>query len=185
MARAVFSLLVLNAVIHKDYRDPTDVIIKMFDEHVEFMNPGELFGNLKLEALKTDFYRASHRNKLLAEAFYLTGEVERYGTGFIRIRKRLDTDYPDALLLFTSEQGAFTITIGSTPQKTTQKTTRKTEDRIIEILFEYPEYGRKQIADALGDITEDGVKYQLDKLKKAGKIERIGAAKGGYWKVAE
>ncbi|MCK5914023.1 MAG: putative DNA binding domain-containing protein, partial [Desulfuromusa sp.] len=76
--------LLLNAIIHKDYRDPTDVIIKMFDEHVEFVNPGELFGKLKIESLYTDFYRASHRNKLLAEAFYLTGEVEKYGTGFIR-----------------------------------------------------------------------------------------------------
>jgi hypothetical protein len=34
-----------------------------------------------VDALKTDFYRASHRNKLLAEGFYLGGEVEKYGTG--------------------------------------------------------------------------------------------------------
>ena len=42
---------------------------------------------------------------------------------------------------------------------------------------------RKQIAEALDNITEDGVKYQLDNLKKSGRIIRIGADKGGYWEV--
>ena len=32
-------------------------------------------------------------------------------------------------------------------------------------------------------ITEDGVKYNLNKLKNNGIIERIGPAKGGYWKI--
>jgi predicted HTH transcriptional regulator len=45
--------------------------------------------------LHTDFYRASHRNKLLAEAFYLTGEVEKYGTGYIRIRELLRNNYSE------------------------------------------------------------------------------------------
>ena len=42
---------------------------------------------------------------------------------------------------------------------------------------------RNEIAKALGDITENGVKDQLNNLKKQGKIERIGSDKGGYWKV--
>ena len=61
------------------------------------------------------------------------------------------------------------ITIIPLVSDTTQKTTQKTEDRIVEIL--------------LGDITEDGVKYHLDKLRKAGKIKHVGPDKGGYWKV--
>ncbi|MBQ0035703.1 MAG: hypothetical protein KBT35_02165 [Firmicutes bacterium] len=32
-------------------------------------------------------------------------------------------------------------------------------------------------------ITSDGVKYNLDKLKKDNIIERIGPDKGGYWKI--
>jgi len=34
-------------------------------------------------------------------------------------------------------------------------------------------------------ITPDGVKYHINKLRKAGIIERVGADKGGYWKVNE
>ncbi len=74
-------------------------------------------------------------------------------------------------------------TKGKTTQKTTQKTTRKitqkTTQRILEILHESPQASRREIAEKLIDITEDGVKYQLDKMKKDGLIERIGPAKGG------
>ncbi len=42
---------------------------------------------------------------------------------------------------------------------------------------------RKDIAEALGDITEDGVKYHFNKLKKEGIIKRVGPDKGGHWKI--
>jgi len=53
----------------------------------------------------------------------------------------------------------------------------------MEILVMNPGASRNELAAALGDITEDGVKYQLNKLKKQGIIERIGPDKGGYWKI--
>lgn len=86
--------LLLNAVVHKDYTNPTDVIVKIFDDSIEISNPGKLMSGLKAEDLLTDTYQARHRNKLLAETFYLIGDIEKYGTGFIRIRKWL-TDYPE------------------------------------------------------------------------------------------
>jgi ATP-dependent DNA helicase RecG len=72
---------------------------------------------------------------------------------------------------------------GQNTQKTTQKTTRKTEFRIFEILLINLRASRTEIAELLGDITEDGVKYQLNNLKKQGKIERVGPDKGGFWKI--
>jgi len=35
----------------------------------------------------------------------------------------------------------------------------------------------------LGDVTDDGVKYQLAKLKRQGLICRVGPDKGGHWEV--
>jgi ATP-dependent DNA helicase RecG len=86
---AVVRELLLNSIVHKDYRNPTDVIIKIFDHKIEYSNPGSIIGNLKIEDLYTDNYQAKHRNRLLAEAFYLIGGIEKYGTGFIRIRTLL------------------------------------------------------------------------------------------------
>jgi len=81
--------ILLNAIVHRDYSHPNDVIIKIFDKYIEFVNPGKLMGDLTIEAIKTDNYQARHRNKLLAEAFYLTGDIEKYGTGFRRIKNWL------------------------------------------------------------------------------------------------
>jgi predicted HTH transcriptional regulator len=49
-------------------------------------------------------------------------------------------------------------TLGKTTRKTTQKTTQK----ILSILKENPSASRKEIALIPRDITEDGVKYQLN-----------------------
>ena len=90
--------LVLNSIIHRDYLSPIDIQIKIFDNSISFYNPGGLFGNLTINDLKKDNYRANARNKLIAEAFYLTGDVEKYGTGFIRIRKEIG-DYRTMVLI--------------------------------------------------------------------------------------
>lgn len=79
----------LNAVVHRDYANPSDIQIKIFDDRITFFSPGKLFGGLTIEDLKTDNYQSHTRNKLVAEAFYLTKNIEKYGSGFIRIRREL------------------------------------------------------------------------------------------------
>lgn len=44
--------------------------------------------------IQTDHYPSQLRNKLVAEAFYLPRNIEKYGSGFIRIREAL-RDYPE------------------------------------------------------------------------------------------
>ncbi|MCK5783085.1 MAG: putative DNA binding domain-containing protein, partial [Desulfobacterales bacterium] len=97
--------LLLNCVVHRDYKNLSDIIIKIFDDRIVFTNPGRLYGKLNLQDIQGDDYVSSLRNRLLAEAFYLTGDIERYGTGFVRIRAYLN-DYPE--IVFTvAEQGDF------------------------------------------------------------------------------
>ncbi len=81
--------LLQNAVVHRDYKNTSDIVIKIFDDHIQFTNPGRIYGNLTIEDLKRDDYVSSIRNKLLAESFYLMGDIEKYGTGFVRIRRWL------------------------------------------------------------------------------------------------
>lgn len=69
-----------------------------------------------------------------------------------------------------------------TTQKTTQKKSSKTRNRIIEIMRNNPEVTQAEIASLL-DITIDGVKYQIRKLKKEGLINRVGGDRDGHWEV--
>lgn len=73
------------------------------------------------------------------------------------------------------------------PEKTTQKTkknTQKTTQKILDVLKADPTATRKELADLLG-LTPDGIKWNIEKLKKEGKLRRIGPDKGGKWEVIE
>ncbi len=65
------------------------------------------------------------------------------------------------------------------------KTTQKTTQKVLSVLKENPSVSRKEIAEILENITPDGVKYHINKLRKAGIIERVGTDNGRYWKVNE
>lgn len=66
-------------------------------------------------------------------------------------------------------------------EKSTQETTA---ERIIEEIRKNPFTTRKQLSEVIG-ITPDGIKKQLDKLKKVGKIRHVGATKKGHWEIIE
>ena len=57
-------------------------------------------------------------------------------------------------------------------------------DQILSLLSSKPSAGRREIAAALAS-TESTIRYHLDKLRAAGKIERVGPDKGGHWKVRD
>jgi len=66
--------------------------------------------------------------------------------------------------------------------KTTQKAAAR-QQAILEFIQDNSQASRRDIAEALGDITSDGVKYYLQKLQQAGVLTRVGADKGGYWHI--
>lgn len=64
---------------------------------------------LTIEDLKTDNYQSHLRNKLIAEAFYLTRNIEKYGSGFLRIRKELES-YPEVSFAIEEVGGGVLVT---------------------------------------------------------------------------
>lgn len=66
---------------------------------------------------------------------------------------------------------------------TTQKPLNATQKRILEHLRHYPKATRQDVADALGDITVDGVKFNIGLLQQYGALRRKGGVKNGEWEV--
>lgn len=78
--------------------------------------------------------------------------------------------------------------IDSTTQKdaiTTQKTLNTTQKEILNYLKEHPHATRKDMAVAIGDITEDGIKFNIGKLQQYGLLKREGGRKSGTWVVID
>ena len=179
--------LLLNAIVHRDYTNPTDVIIKIYDDKIEISNPGRLMGGLTVEDFKTDNYQSKHRNKLLAEAFYLTGDIEKYGTGFKRLREWL-VESPN-LDLNIHDLGDFIRVEMLTRQSeikdnVVDNVVDKRLNKIIDLITQNNMISAKQIAQLL-KITSRTAQRDLDKLKRQNRIQRIGSVKSGHWDVLD
>jgi len=128
--------------------------------------------------------------------------IEKVGTGYKRI---LDYFKAENLKLpkFETQSGGTLITIfaafevgGVTEKeiekkskettteavKSREKTTEKTTEKILKLIIDNPKISQDNIAKTIG-ITADGVFWNIKKLKDKGLLERIGADKGGYWKI--
>lgn len=68
---------------------------------------------------------------------------------------------------------------------TTQKTLNTTQKKILNYLKEHPHATRKDMAAVIGDITEDGIKFNIGKLQKYGLLKREGGRKSGTWVVID
>ena len=79
--------IILNMIVHRDYRDSSDSVIKIFDDRIEFFNPGDLYDGLTVEELNSNNYKSKTRNKLIALMFKECGLIEKYGSGISRIKK--------------------------------------------------------------------------------------------------
>ncbi|MCD4832927.1 MAG: hypothetical protein K8R31_03965 [Bacteroidales bacterium] len=70
------------------------------------------------EELKTNYYQSRTRNKLIAESFYLTKDIEKYGSGYIRVREAI-REYPTMKFDYKEIGDGFLVSLSYTNQKTT------------------------------------------------------------------
>lgn len=78
--RSVIAEAVVNAVAHRDYRNPGFVQVIVFADRIEVWNPGELPPGLTPELLREP-HGPLPRNPLIAEPLFRTKYVEKAGTG--------------------------------------------------------------------------------------------------------
>ena len=78
--------------------------------------------------------------------------------------------------------------VSNTTQKnasTTQKDLDTTQKKVLEYFRQNPRGTRIEAAKAIGNITEDGVKFIISKLQQKGFLKRVGGRKQGEWQVIE
>lgn len=71
---------IVNAVAHRDYTSNGSVQVMLFRNRLEVWNPGQLPFHLTIAKLKKP-HGSFPANPLIAESLYLTGYIERMGTG--------------------------------------------------------------------------------------------------------
>ena len=71
----------MNAIVHRDYTDPGNIQIRIFDDRLEIWSPGLLSKELNISSLLAG-NRSSPRNRGLAKIFHDIGFIEGWGAGF-------------------------------------------------------------------------------------------------------
>ena len=190
----------LNSVVHKAYESLTPIQIAVYDDKLEIWNCGTLPEDWTLNNLLGK-HRSRPYNPDIANVFFRAGEIEAWGRGIERIVAACKKNgYPEPQFDYDGG-GLWTIfhfgkeyadTTQKTTQKTTHKTTQKTiqklsrkQEEILLYLKNNPKASRKDLTDNIVDLTEDGVKYNLKRLKELELIRRVGPDKGGFWEIIE
>ncbi|WP_078776090.1 AlbA family DNA-binding domain-containing protein [Fibrobacter intestinalis] len=207
--------LLANAVMHRNYLDKSCIQISVFDDRIEFLNPGGIFGDLTLEKVLSGY--SSVRNTQIADIFQKMNIVEKWGTGLMRIAD-ICKEFGTKPVKYQAESGYFMATLlRKVKGKAENDTVNTNIDPIngpinvqndpindpingpindpINSLSE-KEYLILNSITEQNDITakelvnklgfsEKTVKRAISTLKEKGFIVRIGSNKTGFWSVKE
>ena len=61
---------------------------------------------------------------------------------------------------------------------------RSLQDQLVSLILANPNISQQEMALAL-ELTRDGVKYHLNRMKSAGVIRHVGPVRGGRWEVVK
>ena len=118
---------------------------------------------------------------MIAEAFYLTRDIEKYGSGFIRVRGEIKA-YPTMEFLYEESGDGFLVSLRYQKQKISSSVVREGINEGINALLEYilnaPGKRIPQLAQGLG-IPAKTIERWVADLKRQGRIEYRGSKKGG------
>ncbi|MBD3345365.1 MAG: AAA family ATPase [Chitinivibrionales bacterium] len=136
--------IIINMIVHRNYQDHGDSIIKVFNDRIEFFNPGCLLQGLTVHQLLSGHYTSHIRNKKIASLFKDAGIIEQYGSGISRIIKMFaDNEYKQPL--FENFGHGFRVTVYNknpiAKARVTDNVTDNSERRrmkIVEIIRKQP-----------------------------------------------
>jgi predicted HTH transcriptional regulator len=172
--------------------------IYIYKDRISFVNHNRPLPPVTIEALNRDrsFDRRQYLNKELKDMFFSLNLIESYGSGIRRTKDALlENGSPELKFYPDNEYNNYTNAVmginaeflrgfsGSTTQETTTKTTTKIttkQDDIMKLISENPHISAREMAEQL-NLSVDGVRYHLGKMKKAGLIQYEGSTKLGQW----
>ena len=171
--------LVVNAIVHNDYRGEGMPTFEEFSNRFEISS----FGGLPDGFTKEDFLRGYSLpvNPELIRVFRDLGYAERLGTGIRRVLRF----YPKNIFGFSSSFLRVNVPFARRDVMADAVTKDDYETmRVVAAIKDNRSVTRKKLAVSLGK-SESTIYRVLTKLKDRGVIRRVGDTKSGTWEVVE
>ena len=166
--------LVVNAIVHNDYRGNGLPKFEEFSNRLEISS----FGGLPYGFTKEDFLKGYSLpvNPELIRVFRDLGYAERLGTGIRRVLKFYPKD------IFSFSPNFLRVSVPFAKEKTQAKEPQVKGNTVIDVIRANTKVTRKELAQILGK-SESSIYRELSQLVKDGLIRRVGSNKSGSWKI--
>ena len=159
--------VLVNAIVHRDYRSTANVQVHVFRDRLEIVTPGGLPAGMREEDLGT---KSVPRNPLLFGMFYRMGLVEQIGSGIRRIRQ-LCRDYDVAEPLIDVSENWVTTTFARQVEHAEERGTRHVVPQVPD---KYPA-STLQVRNLIRSL--DGERTRAEILQSLGLKDRTNLAK--------
>jgi ATP-dependent DNA helicase RecG len=171
----------VNAICHRDYETPSKVQVRIFDDRLEFWNPGRLPEGWTIETLK-QVHESIPRNPALAKQFFWVKYIEEVGTGTNKIIEWCsDWGLPEPEFEFT---GTSLVVTFRKPELTDEYLDRlglnDRQKRAILYLKERGKLGRKDYCRICG-VGKTVAHEELAEMVTKELIERVGKGRGACY----
>ena len=192
---------IVNAICHRDYTSKASVQVMLFSNRLEIMSPGALPRGMTIAKLSKP-HKSIPVNPHLANAMYLSGYVERAGTGTEDI---IDKCKQWGLMApVWEDDGDFKVIIYR--EKLFEKTNQSMQDdgendgendgeksnvikelsnkeKIVFTAIKANQFTTSALIAKDKKLARPTIERAFKNLKQLGLIKRIGPDKGGHWEV--
>ena len=171
---------IINSVAHRDYFNKNETQMSMFDDRIEFTNPGGLPEGMNEDLLGS---LSVQRNPLIYQFLKDYGYMEGLGSGISRIynsTNKFNLKKPE----FKITKDFFRLVIYNEKIKTKILDLNERQNEILDILKRKEKIKSKEYADIF-KISIPSAVNDLNELEKKGYIKKIGAYRGAYYILGE
>ena len=181
--------VIANAVAHRNYLEPGNIQVALYDDRLEVTSPGMLLNNVTISKMMEGYSKP--RNPAIARAFAYMKIIEKWGTGIPRLFESCEKYGLPKPELFDFD-GDFRVNMyrknkinDNTSMKSMDEVNDKVNDKVnelLKLLTIHPDYTVTELA-AIFNVSRKTIAARLKELKDRGLIERIGSSKKGFWKI--
>jgi ATP-dependent DNA helicase RecG len=176
----------INAFAHRDYSVKSgSVSFMIYTDRIEISNFGGLMPPMTIEKLKVR-HQSMPRNPKIASTLYNRGMIDEHGAGTREIiRLTCEAGHPEPE--FIEEDSFFTVCLRSkAPIYPGMGVPLDHAKAVLQVFkkFMKPITLPALQKELIGIMTERQLRYELDKLRKAGEITLIGRGKNAIWQLS-
>ncbi len=165
---------VINAFVHNDYTREVAPKFEIFDDRLEITSYGSLPQGLSEEEFFQGF--SILRNKELMRVFKDLDLVEQLGSGIPRILESYDKD------CFHFSENFLRVVLPSGEVVEEKSGLVESQQMILKLVAKNPKISKREMAETIG-ISTTAIDKNIEKLKNAKLIKRVGSSRSGYWSI--